>query len=112
VLALLEAGDRDAFNAAMSAGPADPDRERTFAFRAKPYGGTTPYDVFAAVQSFTLDGLIEKITTPLLITDPDGEQFFAGQPQELYGRLPGAKQIVRSPANKAPISTANRWPAR
>jgi hypothetical protein len=39
VLALLEAGERDAFNAAMSAGPADPERERTFAFRAKPYGG-------------------------------------------------------------------------
>jgi hypothetical protein len=95
LLAVLEAGDRDTFNAAISAGPADPDRERTFAFRAKPYGGTTPYDVFAAVQRFTLDGLIEKITTPLLITDPDGEQFFAGQPQELYDRLPGEKQIVR-----------------
>ena len=95
LIALLEAGERDAFNAAISAGPADPERERTFAFRAKPYGGTTPYDVFAAVQSFTLDGLVEKISTPMLITDPDAEQFFAGQPQELYDRLPGEKQIVR-----------------
>ena len=51
--------------------------------------------MFAAVQSFTLDGLVEKISTPMLITDPDAEQFFAGQPQELYDRLPGEKQIVR-----------------
>lgn len=95
LLTMLTAGEKDAFNAAMSSGPADPDRERAFAFRAKPYGGATPFDVFTAVQQYTLDGLVEKITTPLLTTDPDGEQFFTGQPQELYDRLPGEKQIVR-----------------
>jgi hypothetical protein len=35
------------------------------------------------------------VRTPLLITDPDDEQFFPGQPQELYNRLPGEKKLVR-----------------
>ncbi|MGE3288184.1 MAG: alpha/beta hydrolase family protein [Pseudonocardia sp.] len=95
MLALLEAGERDRFNALMAAGPADPKQAAVFAFRAKPYGGTTPYDVFAAVQKFTLDGLVEKIRTPLLITDPDAEEFFAGQSKELHDALPGEKLLVR-----------------
>jgi hypothetical protein len=95
LLALLEAGDRDTFNAVMGSGPADPITERVWAFRAKPYGGDTPFDVFAAVQRFTLAGVTDLITTPMLILDPEDEQFFPGQPQELYDLLPGEKQIVR-----------------
>jgi hypothetical protein len=68
---------------------------RGFAFRARPYGGDTPYDVFAAAQRFTLRGVTDSIRTPLLITDPDDESFFPGQPQELYDLLPGEKEIVR-----------------
>ena len=81
LLALLRAGDRDRFNAAIGAGPSDPAREREFAFRAKPYGGATPFDTFAAAQRFTLHGVTDSITTPLLILDPEDEQFFPGQPQ-------------------------------
>lgn len=94
LLKLLDAGERDQFNEYMQAAPADPQQAVEFAFRARPYGGKTPYDVFAAVQPFRLDGLTEKITTPLLITDPDGEGFFPGQSRELYEALPGEKQIV------------------
>ncbi|MEJ2865615.1 alpha/beta hydrolase family protein [Actinomycetospora flava] len=100
LLALLRAGDRDRFNEAISSGPADPVRARTFAFRARPYGGETPYDVFSAVQRFTLDGLTDRITTPLLITDPDDEDFFGGQSRELYDALPGEKEIVRFTAEQ------------
>src|SRR5690242_11540513 len=35
-----------------------------------------------------------RVTTPLLITDPDNEQFFPGQPRQLYDLLPGEKQII------------------
>jgi hypothetical protein len=35
-----------------------------------------------------------QITTPLLITDPADEQFFPGQPRELYDPLPGEKEII------------------
>lgn len=100
LLDLLKAGDKERFNTFISQGPSDPARERTFAFRAKPYGGETPYDVFAAVQEFTLDGLTDRITTPLLITNPDDEEFFSGQSQELYDRLPGEKEIVHFTAEQ------------
>ena len=95
MLELLRAGARDRFNELVAATPPDPQRAAVLAFRAKPYCGETPYDVFAAVQPFRLDGVTEKITTPLLVTDPDSEEFFAGQSQELYDALPGVKQIVR-----------------
>jgi hypothetical protein len=38
---------------------------------------------------------VSQIDTPLLITDPEGEQFWPGQSQELYDRLPGPKELVR-----------------
>lgn len=100
LLALVTAGRRDEVDAAMSHGPADPVRERVFAFRAKPYGGQTPYDVFAAVQAFTLEGLTDSITTPLLITDPDDEGFFPGQAAELAGLLGDRADLVRFTAEQ------------
>jgi hypothetical protein len=100
LLEMVRAGEKERFDAAMSQGPADPVRQRTFAFRARPYGGDTPYDVFAAVQAFTLDGLVDRITTPLLITDPDDEEFFPGQSQELFDGLRCEKEIVRFTAEQ------------
>jgi hypothetical protein len=101
LIAMLDAGERDHFNAAITSGPADPVRERTFAFRARPYGGGTPYDVFfSVVRRFTLDGLIDRITTPMLITDPDDEAFWPGQSRELHNALPGEKEIVRFTAEQ------------
>jgi hypothetical protein len=38
---------------------------------------------------------MQQITTPLLITDPEGEQFWPGQSRQLYDRLPGPKQLLR-----------------
>jgi hypothetical protein len=100
LLELVKAGKRDEVNAAMSQGPADPVRERVFAFRAKPYGGETPYDVFAAVQAFTLEGLTDRITTPLLVTDPDDEGFFTGQSAELAALLGDRAELVRFTAEQ------------
>ena len=40
------------------------------------------------------DELIGQITTPLLITSPEGEQFWPGQSQSLYDRLSGTKALL------------------
>ena len=101
LLALLQAGDRVRFNQFMSRAASDPATERMFAFRARPYGLTDPYDLFTEVNRYVLDEtLIGKISTPLLITDPDDEQFFPGQSQELYDALPGVKSLVRFTAEQ------------
>ena len=40
------------------------------------------------------DELIAQITTPVLVTSPDNEQFWPGQSQELFDKLTGRKAIV------------------
>lgn len=65
------------------------------AFRLRPYGLKSEYDVFQAVRAYTLDGVADKIRCPLLITDPENEQFWPGQSQQLYDALPGPKELVR-----------------
>jgi hypothetical protein len=65
------------------------------ALRMRPYGVTTPYDFFSATRDYVLtDEMIAQITTPVLITSPDNEQFWPGQSQELFGKLTGKKAIV------------------
>ena len=96
LLGLLDSGQKDAFNAAIAQAPAgaDPKAAQTFAFRAKPYGMTDPFDLFTEVRKYQVRDVADRITTPLLITDPDNEQFFPGQPRQLYDLLPGEKEII------------------
>jgi hypothetical protein len=96
LLDLLDSGQKDAFNAAIAQGQAAADAKaaRTFAFRAKPYGLTDPFDLFTEVRKYQVRDVAGRITTPLLITDPDNEQFFPGQSRQLYDLLPGAKEIL------------------
>ncbi len=93
---LLAAGRKAEFDVYLAEGlRGDPDAAGTLAFRMRPYGMTSPYDVYRAVQAYTLAGVADRIRCPLLITDPDGEQFWPGQSQQLYDALPGPKTLVR-----------------
>ena len=68
----------------------------TLEFRGRPYGITSGsrYELFKAVAAYALGDEVEDITTPMLVLDPENEQFFPGQPQELYDRLPGEKKLI------------------
>jgi hypothetical protein len=96
LLDLLNSGQKDAFNAAMAKAQADasPEAARTLAFRSKPYGLTDPFDLFTEVRKYQVRDVAARITTPLLVLDPDDEQFFPGQPRQLYDLLPGEKEIL------------------
>ena len=39
--------------------------------------------------------MIGQITCPVLVTDPDHEQFWPGQSRELYDKLPAGKTLIR-----------------
>ena len=69
-------------------------------FRMRPFGMSSPYDVYKALEEYRLDGLVEQIRCPMLVCDPDNEQFWPGQARELYQALPGPKQIVRFTAEE------------
>jgi hypothetical protein len=95
LLDLLDEGQKDAFNAAMAKAQASasPQAARRFAFRSKPYGQGDPFDLFTEIRRYQVRDVAGQITTPLLVLDPDDEQFFPGQPRELYDLLPGEKAI-------------------
>jgi hypothetical protein len=92
---MLRSGQKDAFNAAMSAAVGgNPQIARTLAFRSRPYGQPDWFDLFTEVQRYQVREVAGQITTPMLILDPDDEQFFPGQPKQLYDLLPGEKKII------------------
>ena len=81
----LDAGERDKFNRNMDWGMRLSKSVRgTAAFRMRPFGMETPFDVFKALEDYTMDGVAERIECPILITDPDHEQFWPDQPRRLY----------------------------
>jgi hypothetical protein len=92
----LDAGDRDTFDELMNQGMAQASAQdrQNWAWRSKPYGKASPYDVFVEARRYTLDGVTDRIACPLLIADPEGEQFWPGQSQRLYDALPGPKKLV------------------
>jgi hypothetical protein len=72
-----------------------PSTRSILALRMRPYGVSTPYEFFSASRDYALtDELIAKITTPVLVTDPENEQFWPGQSAELFGKLTGTKAII------------------
>jgi Prolyl oligopeptidase family len=73
-----------------------PSTAATLRFRGEPYGinGGSRFALYQKVAAYHLGNEIQQITTPLLITHPENEQFWPGQSQQLYDRLPGPKQLV------------------
>ena len=91
---LLATGQKDAFNK-MAAGLAqDPGFAALMAFRSRPFGLTDPFEVFAAAQRYHVREVAHLVITPLLITDPQDEQFWMGQSRQLFDLLPGSKKLL------------------
>ncbi len=102
MIELLDSGQKDVFDRYMSEAGADPAVARTFAFRARPYGITDPFDLFTAVRGYQLRDVADRIRTPLLITDPDGEQFWPGQSAQLADLIGIEHEVARfTPADGA-----------
>jgi hypothetical protein len=97
----LDGGDRDKFNRDMGLATKIPSLGRTLAFRGRPYEHADWFDLFTAVRTYRLDpGTAALIRTPLLITDPDGEQFWPGQSSQLSGLVPGRVDVLHFGADE------------
>ena len=90
--ALLDHRHKTLFDGIMTHLP--PARAADLAFRARPYGFSSYYDLFMNVKKYTMANIVSNIRTPLLITDPDNEQFFPGQPKQLFDALPSRKKAL------------------
>jgi len=66
-------------------------------FRGEPYGveGDSRFELYQTVMAYKLGDEVAQIQTPLLVTEPEDEQFWPGQSQVLYDRLTGPKELVR-----------------
>jgi dienelactone hydrolase len=87
-------GQKEAFDQIIRE-EADPKGAATLAFRMRPYGFTSPFEVYRALREYTLEGVADQIRCPMLICDPEHEEFWPGQSQQLYDALSGPKTLVR-----------------
>ncbi|MEU6300945.1 alpha/beta hydrolase family protein [Streptomyces erythrochromogenes] len=98
---LFDSGDRDAFDGVMREGMAeDAEFAAYWRWRAKPYGIDSPFDLLTEMGRYDLTGVLERITVPLLVTSPEGEQFWPGQSLRLYEALPAEKAFVEFTASE------------
>ena len=65
------------------------------AYRMRPYGTTSLAEALRLLAGYDSRDVVGQIRCPMLIADPEGEQFWPGQSQELYDLLPGPKTLVR-----------------
>lgn len=98
---VLDAGDRAKFDKEMAWGlKLSPGLRTTLAWRMRPYGVTSYYDFFSTARTYRLtDTEAAAITCPMLITDPEGEQFWPGQ-------SPRLAQALTCPVTLLPFTAA------
>jgi len=93
---VLDGGNQAQFDQMVHMGTASNARAKMLLrFRMRPFGMTSYFDVFRAAEKYKLADVAGDIRCPMLITDPEGEQFFPGQAQKLYDALRCPKNIVR-----------------
>ena len=64
------------------------------------FGLSSIYDFTVATQKMTLDGGVAKaITCPCLVMEADADQFFSGQPQQVFDALRAPKTFARFTAD-------------
>ncbi|GAB3295474.1 alpha/beta fold hydrolase [Pseudoclavibacter terrae] len=99
----LEKGDSKHFDQYMKLGLGHSAAERAvWNFRARPYASTGYFAVYREVGKYRLNPeLAASITTPLLITAPENEQFWPGQSDELAGLVPDAELVRFTAVNGA-----------
>jgi hypothetical protein len=92
---LLDAGKKEEFDSDMNFGlRLRPRSKILLAFRMRPFGVTSYYDLFQAMRQYNLKEVAGQIRCPMLITNPESEPFFPGQPRELYNMLRCPKTLV------------------
>jgi Prolyl oligopeptidase family len=71
-------------------------------FHGEPYGhnGGSTFRLFVTVAGYHLGDEVRRISTPLLITESDGEELWPGQSRELYERLSSPNEIVTFTAHE------------
>jgi hypothetical protein len=101
VRTMLEYGEREKFNRDMQLATKIPGLARTLAFRSRPYQHNDWFDLYTTVLQYRITPeLAGQISTPLLITAPEAEQFWPGQSDQLAELLNGRAEVARFTAEE------------
>lgn len=96
LMAALTGGDKAVFDEAVNQAIAEsPGLAKTWWFRSRPYGSGDPYDVYSQVIQYHLRDVASRIVTPLFIADPEGEQFWPEQSEQLASLVSGPVELCR-----------------
>lgn len=95
LMKLVAEGKSDSFNSEMGlAMKFSPGTRRTWGFRSRPFAHDSYFATISAVLAYNLEDVAGSISTPLLITSPEGEQFWPGQSQRLADLVPNHATLV------------------
>ncbi|MDN4613956.1 dipeptidyl aminopeptidase [Leifsonia sp. F6_8S_P_1B] len=95
MIRLLDEGEDEKFDRDMAMGMKfSTELSSTWQFRARPYGTTGYAETLEAVRQYTVEEVAAQITTPLLITSPEDEQFWPGQPERLAELTSGVSTLL------------------
>jgi hypothetical protein len=82
---LLDAGQDEEFDGYFTeAMKQEPDVRRTLPKRMEPYGTSSMAALLRELEKWDLSDVAGQIECPILITDPEDEQFWPGQSQRLF----------------------------
>jgi len=97
MLKLVDDGKKEEFDNMMTEGLKymEPATRQMVQWRMKPYGTESFYDWITMSRQYHVRDGIADIQCPMFVADPDDEQFWPGQPQEVYEALTCPKTIVR-----------------
>ncbi|MDQ1307652.1 MAG: hypothetical protein QG671_3485 [Actinomycetota bacterium] len=99
MIQLLDDGNSTQFDQYMAMALQSPELQQTWAFRSRPYGMSSPYEIVHAMREYDVSPVAHQITTPLFICDPEGEQFWPGQASQL-------SELVSGPVVLQPFTAA------
>jgi pimeloyl-ACP methyl ester carboxylesterase len=94
LLALLKAGRKAEFDGFL-AKALSPSAKANLNFRMRPFGYKSYFDTYNAVSQYNLRGITDRITCPLLITEPANEAYWPGQSRQLYDVLKSPKKLLQ-----------------
>jgi hypothetical protein len=72
----------------------NPELEFAIAFRTYPYGTDSLSNALLQAQAMDLTDVAINITQPILICDPEGEQFWPGESQQLYDAVSSETKVL------------------
>lgn len=94
---LLDSGNKEEFDKEMNLGLKLGGREarQEIEWRMKPYKTESFFDWIKESMRFNARDVIKLIECPMFIADPEDEQFWPGQSQEVFDALECPKTLVR-----------------